>query len=136
MDTLTPRQRSARMAKIKGSDTKPEIMVRRLVHRMGFRYRLHVRKLPGSPDLVFSRHRAVIFVHGCFWHRHPDPTCKLARLPKSRIDFWGPKLDQNHQRDLKVQKQLSDDGWRVLIIWECELRDPDGVALKVKEFLA
>lgn len=124
------------MAKIKGSDTKPEMMVRRLVHRMGFRYRLHVRKLPGSPDLVFSRRRAVIFVHGCFWHRHPDPTCKLARLPKSRIDFWGPKLDQNHQRDLKVQTQLNDDAWRVLIIWECELRDPDGVALKVKEFLA
>ena len=124
------------MAKIKGSDTKPEMMVRRLVHRMGFRYRSHVRKLPGSPDLVFSRRSAVIFVHGCFWHRHPDPTCKLARLPKSRIDFWGSKLDQNHQRDLKVQTQLNDDGWRVLIIWECELRDPDGVALKVKEFLA
>ena len=91
-DTLSPKERSERMSRIRGKDTKPELTVRRLVHGMGFRYRLHGKRLPGKPDMVFSARRKVIFVHGCFWHRHPDPGCPLARLPKSKLDFWRTKL--------------------------------------------
>jgi DNA mismatch endonuclease, patch repair protein len=91
-DTLTLRERSERMALVRGKNTGPEMAVRKLVHRLGYRYRLHIRTLPGKPDLVFAGRRKVIFVHGCFWHRHPDKTCKLARMPKSRLEFWGPKM--------------------------------------------
>src|SRR5678815_580983 len=93
MDTLTPAERSARMARVKGKGSSAEIVVRRLVHRMGYRYRLHGAKLPGRADLVFAGRKKAIFVHGCFWHRHPDPDCKLARMPKSRLDFWTSKLE-------------------------------------------
>src|SRR5271154_74604 len=95
MDTLTREERSLRMSLIRSSNTKPEMLVRRLVHSLGYRYRLHVRSLPGSPDLVFASRRKVIFVHGCFWHRHGDSLCKLARLPKSRLDFWGGEMENN-----------------------------------------
>lgn len=120
MDSLTPEQRSERMGRIRGRDTGPELIVRRLLHRMGFRYRLHARELPGRPDIVFRRRRLAIFVHGCFWHRHPDPGCKLARLPKSRLDFWLPKLEGNLARDLENQGRLETLGWKVLVIWECQ----------------
>ena len=94
-DTLTPEQRSERMRRVRSKDTKPEILVRQIVHRLGFRFRLHRRDLPGIPDLVFPQRRKVIFVHGCFWHRHQDQSCPLARLPKSRLEFWRPKLEAN-----------------------------------------
>lgn len=101
MDTLSPTERSARMARVKGKGSSAELTIRRLVHRLGYRYRLHGGKLPGRPDLVFPGRKKVIFVHGCFWHRHPDPDCKLARLPKSRHEFWVPKLEGNRARDLR-----------------------------------
>jgi DNA mismatch endonuclease (patch repair protein) len=135
MDTLTAQERSTRMARVKGKDTTPELLARRLVHGLGYRFRLHGADLPGRPDMVFRRRRAVIFVHGCFWHRHPDPTCRLARLPKSRLDFWEPKLSRNRARDLDVEQRLNESGWRVLILWECELRDRSMVASRVRDFL-
>lgn len=133
MDTLDSQERSARMAKVRGRDTKPELAVRRLVHRMGYRYRLHGRKLPGTPDLVFAGRRKVIFVHGCFWHRHNR--CDLARLPKSRLEFWLPKLEGNKQRDAQCRRALTALGWSSLVIWECELRDPLKVMFKTLMFL-
>ncbi len=135
VDTLTPEERSERMSRIRGKDTKPEMRLRRLIHGMGYRYRLHVPGLPGKPDMVFPGRKAVIFMHGCFWHRHPDPKCKLARLPKSRQDFWGEKLGANRERDIRTQKQLQDMGWRVLVVWECELQDMDTVSRTVRAFL-
>lgn len=133
MDTLTPTQRSERMARIKSKDTKPELAVRRLVHSMGFRYRLHDKGLPGRPDLVFAGRRKLIFVHGCFWHRHGD--CRLARLPKSRLDFWKPKLDANVTRDRAVENQLVALGWKILTIWECEVADETQLSERIKRFL-
>ena len=135
VDSLNPVARSARMAKVRGRDTKPELLVRRAVYAMGFRYRLHGAALPGRPDLVFSSRRKVIFVHGCFWHRHPDPDCKLARMPKSRLDFWRPKLQGNRERDLRKQHELSELGWHFLIVWECELRDEEQLQNKLRAFL-
>ena len=135
MDTLNPQRRSERMARIRSHDTKPELQVRRLVHAMGFRYRLHDRKLPGTPDLVFRGRRKVVFVHGCFWHRHPNPACKLARLPKSRLDFWEPKLQGNRTRDLRDQQALSACGWAFLVVWECELRHTEQLQNKLRSFL-
>lgn len=135
VDTLTSKDRSLRMAAIRGKDTKPEVKLRRLIHRLGYRFRLHEGKLPGRPDLVFPSRRAVILVHGCYWHRHPDPACALARLPKSRLDFWLPKLEGNRSRDLRVLDQLAQQGWRTLTIWECELGNMDAITGKVVGFL-
>lgn len=123
------------MSRIRGTDTKPEMLVRRLVHGMGYRYRLHRRDLPGTPDLVFPSRRKVIFVHGCFWHRDPDPDCPLARLPKSRLDFWIPKLEGNRERDVKNQKYLTEQGWELLVVWECQLLDVEALRVRVGEFL-
>ena len=134
-DTLTRKQRSERMGRVRGTDTKPEMFVRRLVHGMGYRYRLHGRDLPGNPDLVFPGRRKVIFVHGCFWHRHPDPKCPLARLPKSKLDFWKPKLEGNRARDERSEAKLKKGGWEVFVIWECQLKNRDMVADSVREFL-
>jgi DNA mismatch endonuclease (patch repair protein) len=134
-DTLTPRERSERMSLVRGRDTKPEIIVRKLTHGMGYRYRLHVSALPGRPDLAFSSRRRVIFVHGCFWHRHPDPACKLARLPKSRLDFWRPKLEANRARDIANQQRLTALGWRALVVWECETGDKAALAARIRSFL-
>lgn len=134
-DTLTPAARSERMSRIRGQDTRPEMRVRRLAHRMGYRYRLHRADLPGKPDLVFPARRKVIFVHGCFWHRHPDPGCRLARLPKSRLDFWLPKLEGNRARDLENHKKLAESGWKVLEVWECELRDASHLERLLRIFL-
>lgn len=134
-DTMSMDERSKRMSRIRNKDTKPEMFVRRLIHRMGYRYRLHGKKLPGKPDLVFASRRKVIFVHGCYWHRHDDPSCKLARLPKSRLDFWGPKLEGNRERDKRNQMELNALGWEVLVIWECQLSDVDDVTARVREFL-
>ena len=135
MDTLTPAERSARMARVKGKGSSAEMAVRRLVHRMGYRYRLHGAKLPGRPDLVFPGRRKAIFVHGCFWHRHPDPDCKLARLPKSRQDFWIPKLEGNRARDLRQLSELQALGWSALILWECGLKNEAFLENEIRTFL-
>lgn len=132
-DTLSPRERSERMARVRSTDTKPEMRVRRLVHGLGYRYRLHVRELPGTPDLVFPSRRAVIFVHGCFWHRHEN--CALARLPKSRLDFWRKKLESNTTRDAAQQERLRELGWRVLVVWECQLGDTAKLTDTIRHFL-
>src|ERR1700733_1884015 len=121
MDSLTSAQRSTQMARVKSKDTGPELKVRRLVHRLGYRYRLHRNALPGTPDLAFPKRRKLIFVHGCFWHRHES--CALARLPKSRADFWLPKLEGNKTRDARNVDSLVKMGWEALTIWECELND-------------
>ncbi|MBK8184055.1 MAG: DNA mismatch endonuclease Vsr [Candidatus Competibacteraceae bacterium] len=134
-DTLTPSARSERMGRIRNRDTGPEMRVRRLAHGMGYRYRLYRADLPGKPDLVFPSRRKIIFVHGCFWHRHPDAGCTLARLPKSRLDFWRPKLEGNRARDLENQKKLIENGWRVLVVWECELRDAGRLERTLRGFL-
>jgi DNA mismatch endonuclease, patch repair protein len=121
------------MARVRGRDTGPEMLVRRLVHRMGYRFRLHGRGLPGRPDLVFRSSSKVIFVHGCFWHRHKD--CALARVPKSRLEFWEPKLEGNRLRDENNVRALKASGWHVLTIWECELSSPEKLAKRVRRFL-
>ena len=113
--------RSAQMALVRSRNTKPELRVRRLLHAQGLRYRLHAKDLPGRPDIVFRSARLVVFVHGCFWHRHDDPECKLARMPKSRVDFWKAKLTANADRDRRICRELGDLGWRVAIVWECQL---------------
>lgn len=123
------------MSRIRGKDTKPEMLVRKLVHANGYRYRLHRRDLPGTPDLVFPSRNRVIFVHGCFWHRHPDSTCKLARLPKSGLEFWKPKLEGNRIRDLAHQEALVDLGWKYLVVWECELGNTEELNKNIFEFL-
>lgn len=133
MDTLTPSERSTRMSLVRSKDTKPELIVRSLVHGMGFRYRLHDPSLPGKPDLVFPKSRKIIFVHGCFWHRHG--TCKNTRWPKSRLDFWKPKLEQNHDRDRATQKALGRLGWRVLVIWECQITNEPRLSKRLQRFL-
>lgn len=125
--------RSERMALIRGANTKPELFVRRLVHSLGYRYRLHRRDLPGKPDLVFPGRNSVIFVHGCFWHRHEG--CKKARLPKSRLTYWLPKLEGNKARDAQNKNALVKDGWRVFVIWECELSDAKKLARRIVRFL-
>jgi DNA mismatch endonuclease (patch repair protein) len=134
MDTLSPDERSERMSRIRAKDTYPEMFVRRLIHSMGYRYRLHQRDLPGVPDLVFASRRKVIFVHGCFWHRHSR--CKLARLPKSRREFWVPKLEGNRKRDRKNQRRLQAMGWDVMVVWECRLSDRDSLRDAVDRFLS
>lgn len=121
------------MALVRAKDTRPEMAVRKLVWGLGYRYRLHRRDLPGCPDLVFSGRRKVIFVHGCFWHRHEG--CALARLPKSRLDFWGPKLESNALRDRRNKRALARQGWKVLTVWECELKNMNRVIGMARRFL-
>lgn len=123
------------MARVRNKDTKPELFVRRLAHSLGYRFRLHRRDLPGKPDLVFPSRRAVVFVHGCFWHQHPDPACKLARMPKTRLDFWIPKLEGNRERDERTIERLEASGWRVLTVWQCELRDREVLVGRLTAFL-
>lgn len=135
MDTLTAEQRSERMSRVRGSDTKPELLVRRVAHALGYRFRLHRRDLPGTPDLVFPGRSKAIFVHGCFWHRHRDPDCRLARLPKSKLDFWLPKLETNRKRDEANIARLGELGWDVLVIWECQTRDRDALEARIRGFL-
>jgi DNA mismatch endonuclease (patch repair protein) len=113
------------MSRITGKNTKPEMVVRRIAHALGLRFRLHRRDLPGRPDLVLPRHRLAVFVHGCFWHRHK--ACKLASTPKTRVEFWQTKFDANVARDDSAVKQLAALGWHVLVLWECETRDPGKV---------
>ncbi len=132
-DRLSPDARSENMSRIRNADTAPEMAVRRLVHSMGYRYRLHRRDLPGCPDLVFPTKRRAIFVHGCFWHRHQG--CKYAYTPKSRVDFWISKLEGNRARDNKNLAELERLGWEVLTVWECEIVEPDLLRDRINKFL-
>lgn len=134
MDTLKSGERSRIMSLVRAKDTRPEKIVRSLVHSLGYRYLIHVRSLPGSPDLVFPSRRAVIFVSGCFWHRHTCPNGR--RLPKTRTRWWREKLEANRRRDQAQHRKLRRRGWRVMVIWECQLRDLPRVARRVKRFLA
>jgi DNA mismatch endonuclease, patch repair protein len=123
------------MARIRSKHTSPEMKVRRLAYRLGYRFRLHANALPGRPDLVFPARRKVVLVQGCFWHQHPDPKCRLARQPKSRLDYWGPKLEGNRKRDLRQQVLLRESGWTFLEVWECEVVDEDCLAERLRTFL-
>ena len=132
-DIFEPRKRSEIMSRIRGRDTKPELTVRRIAHGLGLRFRLHRKDLPGCPDIVFPRHRAVIVVHGCFWHRHPG--CKHASSPKTRESYWKNKFKDNVVRDTRNETALRDLGWRVMVIWECETKDHEAVADRIESFL-
>lgn len=129
MDTLTTERRSWNMSRIHSCDTTPECAVRSLLHKAGFRFRLHVKKLPGSPDLVLPRYGCVVLVHGCFWHRHAG--CRYSYNPKSRVTFWRNKFTANVARDRLVRLQLRRLGWRVLVVWECETRRPEALTLRL-----
>jgi DNA mismatch endonuclease (patch repair protein) len=124
------------MSGIRGRNTKPEILIRSLLHRQGFRFRLHVRDMPGKPDIVLPRYLAVVFVHGCFWHGH---SCPLFKLPGTRLDFWREKIERNQNNDNRATRELLADGWRVGVIWECALRGAgkniEGVAQSLAEWL-
>jgi len=134
MDTLTSEHRSRVMSRIRGKDTQPEMVVRKLIHALGYRFRLHRRDLPGSPDIVLPRLKKAIFVHGCFWHRHAG--CKYAYVPKSNVDFWMKKFDGNVRRDRTSTEALKALQWDVLTIWECETKDVQQLASILKRFLA
>lgn len=133
MDRLSPSDRSRLMGKVRGKDTSPEMAVRKAAHALGYRFRLHRRGLPGSPDLVFPGRRKAIFVHGCFWHRHPG--CRLASMPKTRVEFWQAKFARNVERDAEVEGKLRADGWDVLTVWQCETRDVERLTAALREFL-
>jgi DNA mismatch endonuclease (patch repair protein) len=133
VDSISPARRSDNMRQIRSKDMAPELCLRSLVHRMGYRYRLHSPQLPGKPDLVFARLRKIIEVRGCFWHQHRG--CADARLPKSRIEYWVPKLEGNKRRDAENLKRLRKLGWDVLVVWECDLQREDRVSRRVKSFL-
>ncbi|MBI3835028.1 MAG: DNA mismatch endonuclease Vsr [Planctomycetes bacterium] len=133
MDTLTSKQRSEHMARIRSKHTRPELHVRKLLRQLGCSYRLHGKDLPGHPDIVLKHKRAVIFIHGCFWHRHR--CINGRRLPKSRVSFWKKKLDSNKLRDLRTRRQLTRRGWSVLVVWECELRFPTILEARVSSAL-
>ena len=133
VDRLSKAHRSWNMSRIRGRDTKPEMIVRSLLHRMGYRFRLHRRDLPGSPDIVLPRHGVVILVHGCFWHKHSR--CKMAYTPRTRVEFWKNKFAGNVQRDRIQKQQLEALGWQVKIIWECETKDSRQLVKKLAETL-
>ena len=132
-DGQAPLTRSQIMGRVKGRDTKPELIVRRMLHSLGYRYRLQFRSLPGSPDIAFTARRAAVFVHGCFWHGHD--CARAQRMPKTNAAYWTAKIARNRARDREVASALEALGWRQLTIWECELRDPDALAERLRAFL-
>lgn len=132
-DRLTPLQRSWNMSRIHSKNTRTELQVRSLIHSMGFRYRLHCRELPGKPDLVFPKYKTVVFVHGCFWHRHEG--CKITTTPKSNTEFWEKKFLYNVARDADHRQQLLHMGWNIVVIWQCELKDKKGLEDKIRRSL-
>lgn len=133
MDVLTKKQRSYCMSRIRKTDTAPEIDVRKIIYNLGYRYRLYKNNLPGCPDIVLSRLRKVVFVHGCWWHRH---NCRLGRqTPKSRIDYWIPKLNSNKERDRRNLRKLRLAGWEILVVWECQIRNDKKIIERIKTFL-
>ena len=126
VDRISEEQRSWNMSRIRGTDTRPELQLRSLLHGAGYRFRLHDPKLPGRPDMILKKYRAVIFVHGCYWHRHPD--CPNTTTPGTRTKFWQAKFDDTVERDKRKAAELRGHGWRVITVWECELeKDPQGV---------
>lgn len=133
VDSVTPALRSEIMSRVRSKDTRPEMIVRRMLHKAGYRYRLHAAGLPGKPDLVFVGRKKVIFIHGCFWHMHES--CAMARIPKSRVEFWTAKLLANRNRDTRNVAELRQAGWEVLTIWECELGRSD-LLTRMRLFLA
>jgi len=133
MDRLTPERRSRNMARIGSRDTAPEMAVRQLLHRLGYRYRLYASYLPGRPDVVFTKRRRVVFVHGCYWHRHAG--CRYAFTPKTHADFWLKKFAVNVDRDARVSRELAQSDWRALIIWSCETHDVNELSAKLIHFL-
>ena len=134
IDVVDQKTRSRMMSRIRGKDTRPEMLVRSGLHRLGFRFRLHARNLPGSPDLVLKRYRAVVFVHGCYWHRHEG--CRYATTPATRREFWLEKFRANVARDRRHQQKLREAGWRVFVVWECALRrDPGLVVQRLSDML-
>nr|WP_279593688.1 DNA mismatch endonuclease Vsr [Pseudodesulfovibrio sp. S3-i] len=133
VDTFVKTKRSSIMSSIVSKDTKPEIQVRKLLHALGYRFRLHRKDLPGTPDIVLPRRKSVIFVHGCFWHLHPG--CKRATMPKTNVEFWEKKLKGNVSRDAKAIEQLQDLGYRCLVIWECETKNLDELTDRLTAFL-
>ena len=135
MDRVTPEVRSANMRAIRSKDMKPEMIVRKLVHRMGYRYRLHRHDLPGRPDLVFPSRRKVIFVNGCFWHQHDDKDCNLVRKPKSNQEYWLPKLERTVVRDRENWAALERQGWDVLVVWECMVTQRDSLEILLSTFM-
>lgn len=132
MDTLTPQQRSTAMAAVKGKNTGPELTVRKLLYGLGYHYRLHAKDLPGRPDIVLRKRQCVIFVNGCFWHGHD---CPRGHVPSSNVEFWERKIGKNRERDIRVQKELRKSGWRVLVLWECELTNASKLERKLRRFL-
>lgn len=134
VDHVDPAKRSLIMAAVHSKHTKPELVVRKIVYGLGYRYRLHSAKLPGRPDLVFPGRRKAVFVHGCFWHRHRG--CRYASSPKTRVEFWKGKFEANVARDKRTCEELEDEGWKVLTVWECELKEPKRLAERLNEFLA
>ena len=128
-DSLTKAHRSWNMSRIRARDTKPELIVRSVLHRLGFRFRLSPRKLPGSPDVVLTRHRIAVYVHGCFWHRHRG--CRFAYTPKSNIAFWLKKFAENVARDHRANAQLRKMGWRIVTVWECQCRQPERLQVRL-----
>jgi len=133
MDTVSPEKRSWVMAQVKGRNTGPERAVRSLLHRMGYRFRLHRKDLPGKPDVVLPKRRVAIFVHGCYWHRHLG--CKRATTPASNTEYWNPKFARTVACDARNQELLATGGWRVLVIWECELKDIAALQMRLRDFL-
>ena len=133
-DSLIPSRRSENMSRIKAKDTKPEMAVRRLLHSLGYRYRLHAKDLPGRPDIVFRSRKKAIFVHGCFWHQHSE--CREGRLPRTRPEYWIPKLGRNVERDHEHVKKLTEAGWQTLTIWECHAAQRTALTQTVEAFLA
>ena len=132
-DVFSRKKRSWIMSRVKGCDTKPEILVRSIVHRMGLRFRVHRRDLPGNPDIVLPRHAKVIFVHGCFWHGHKE--CPRSKRPTTNKDFWNRKLDRNVERDKRFRRKLQSIGWKVLVLWQCEIRKPEKLMGRLERFL-
>ena len=134
MDIMTPEKRSWNMSRIRGRDTKPELAVRSLLHGMGYRFRLKNAELPGKPDIILSRYKTVIFVHGCFWHRHKG--CRYAYNPKSKVEFWQHKFESNVRRDQQVAEQVRKLGWHLLTLWECEINNTQTFKEKIKVFFS
>ncbi|MBX5128513.1 DNA mismatch endonuclease Vsr [Rhizobium lentis] len=131
MDIVTREQRSRMMSGIRGKNTRPELAVRKAAHALGYRFRLHRKDLPGSPDLVFPRKNTVVFVHGCYWHRHEG--CRYCYIPKSNVEFWATKFKKNIARDQRVREELEQRGWRVVTLWECEAADEEDLRIRLKE---
>lgn len=132
MDTISESERSLLMSRIRSKNTKPELAVRSVLHRMGYRFRIHSRMLPGCPDIVLPRHRKIVLVHGCFWHGH---NCSIASTPKSRVEYWLPKLERTKMRDKENARELRRTGWHVLELWECEIRRGEGFIKRLARFM-